>query len=150
MIGMYELLASFISEYNYLHTSIPNFQALLKHEPVEDLERIYGKQPGPLDELDLWEKRQHMLHSIEHQLDTPVAKDIIMNLEEAQSQYANSFHQIRRDIGKSLKDCAEILQFWETMKPWFVQLHEATEPLDQLRLLPPIVHTLLLVWQYSR
>jgi len=91
-----------------------------------------------------------MLHSIENQLDGPVAKDIIKNLEEAQSQYATSFQQIKRDIHKALKETNDILQFWETMKPWFVELHEAINPLDQLRLLPPIVHTLLLVWQYSR
>jgi len=30
-----------------------------------------------------------MLHSIEHQLETPVAKDIIVNLEEAQSQVSD-------------------------------------------------------------
>lgn len=91
-----------------------------------------------------------MLHSIQQQLDSPVAKDIIMNLEEAQSQYASSFQQIRGDISRSLKETNEILQFWDVMKTWFVELHDATEPLDQLRLLPPILHTVHLVWQYSR
>lgn len=73
-----------------------------------------------------------------------------MNLAEAQSQYAASFQQIRGDIGRALKETNEILQFWDTMKPWFIQLHDAIDPLEQLRLLPPIVHTLHLVWQYSR
>lgn len=114
------------------------------------MHRIYGPNPTPLDEADLWENRLQIWHSIEYQLDSPVAKDIIVNLEEAQSQYASAFQQIRGDIAKVLEETKEILKFWEVMKPWFVEFHQATEPAKQLTLLPPIAHTIFLVWQYSR
>ena len=91
-----------------------------------------------------------MLQSIGHQLETPIAKDIIMNLEEAQSQYAQPFHRIREDITGAIDETTSILQFWEVMSPWFRRFHDCDDPKQQLKLIPPIIHTLMLVWQYSR
>ena len=75
-------------------------QGILKHHPIEELYRQSGPYPGPLDEENLWSKRLDSLHSINAQLDSAVAQDILRNLEEANSTYASSFQIVRKDITK--------------------------------------------------
>ena len=48
----------------------------------------------------LWRMRLNKLQSITQQLESPVAVDILRNLEEAESNYANSFQVVRKDISK--------------------------------------------------
>ena len=62
--------------------------------------RQSGDHPGPLDEILLWKTRLDKLHSIDSQLESAVAVDILRNLEEANSQYAHSFQHVRKDIAK--------------------------------------------------
>ena len=75
-------------------------QGVLKHDPIVDIWKFYGNHPGPSDEMELWETRLEKLHSINRQLASPVAMDILRNLEDAQSTYAHSFQHVRRDIAK--------------------------------------------------
>ena len=73
---------------------------MLRHDPIEDLFQHYGSEPGPLDEIKMWERQLGRLHSILRQLEPAVAKDILQNLEQAQSQYAHSFNHVRKDVNK--------------------------------------------------
>lgn len=77
-----------------------DWQGLLKHDPIADIERQSGEFPGPMDEVTLWNTRVAKLHSINQQLDSPVAQDILRNLEEANSTYATSFENVRKEIAK--------------------------------------------------
>ena len=81
-------------------TSPVCLQSLLKHAPVTELLQVAGPYPGPLDEVALWKKRLVKLESITHQLESPVAIDILRNLEEADSNYAHSFQTVMKDIDK--------------------------------------------------
>lgn len=82
-----------------------SFQGLLKHDPVTDLTRQSGRYPGPLDEINMWETRLSKLQSINEQLDSPVAQDILRNLQDAQSTYSQSFQNVRRDVNKVKYSC---------------------------------------------
>ena len=73
---------------------------MLRHDPQADLVLQAGAEPGPLDEVKMWEKHLGRLRSIDEQLDSDVAKDILHNLEQADSQYAHSFQSVRKDINK--------------------------------------------------
>ena len=73
---------------------------MLRHDPQADLSLQAGPEPGPLDEVRMWERHLSRLRSIDEQLDSDVAKDILHNLEQADSQYAHSFHSVRKDINK--------------------------------------------------
>lgn len=75
-------------------------QGVLKHNPIGDLFHHYGPEPGPLDEIKMWERQLGRLHSILRQLESPVAKDILQNLDQAQSQYSSSFNHVRKDVNK--------------------------------------------------
>lgn len=72
----------------------------MRHDPEVDLLEQFGKEPGPLDEIQMWEKHLARLQSIDDQLDSDVARDILQNLETANSQYAHSFSGVRKDIAK--------------------------------------------------
>lgn len=90
------------------------FQGVLKHDPIADLFHHYGPEPGPLDEIRMWERQLGRLHSILRQLESPVAKDILQNLEQAQSQYASSFNHVRKDVNR-VSMCIIIVMTCTTM-----------------------------------
>ena len=60
----------------------------------------YGRRPTPLDEVNMWKKRQQLLSSVNNQLDSTVASDILLNLDEANSTYSHSFHNVRKEISQ--------------------------------------------------
>ncbi|PVD27606.1 hypothetical protein C0Q70_12770 [Pomacea canaliculata] len=128
---------------------IKQIKGVLKHDPQADLTRQAGSEPGPLDEVKMWENHLGRLHSIEEQLNTSVAKDILHNLEQADSQYAHSFRAVRKDINKAATETRKILRFLETMRPWFQRLHDATDPKEMLKLFKPLMTVLNLVWMQS-
>ncbi|XP_064650622.1 uncharacterized protein LOC135502065 isoform X3 [Lineus longissimus] len=128
---------------------IKQIKGVLKHDPVADLNRLSGKHPGPLDEVNLWQERLEKLQSINAQLDSQIAKDILTNLEQASSQYAQSFLNVRKDISQAIEDTNDNLKFLQTLMPWFQDLHDATDTKEFLKMFGPLVHTVLLVWCYS-
>ncbi|CAH1797693.1 unnamed protein product [Owenia fusiformis] len=129
---------------------IKQIKGILKHDPIHELDRHFGPHPGPLDEISIWEQRLQKLHSINEQLDSPVAVDILRNLEDANSQYAHSFENVRKEIYKAEQETNEILKFLGTLSPWFDQLHAELQPLLMMKLFPPLIHTIMLVWSRSR
>jgi dynein heavy chain len=129
---------------------IKQIKLLLKHEPLVDLRQKAGPRPLPLDEVAMWRARQVQLQSINAQLDSPVASDILLNLDEANSTYSHSFHNVRRDIAQALAETNENLRFLGTLLPWFEKLHQSHSTRDMLRLFAPLIHTMLLVWSHSR
>ena len=156
-------------------------QGLIKHDPIQDLAKQCGGQPGPLDEILLWDKRLELLISVNNQLDSPIAVDILKKLEDVDSAYATSFQGVKKEIVKVLcgvlhlsavifstfriqailfltlhngflqveLDTKENLQFLSTLQNWFEELHVCLNPSRLLKLFPPLIHTLFLVWQHS-
>eukprot|EP00057_Strongylocentrotus_purpuratus_P006394 XP_011660868.1 PREDICTED: dynein beta chain, flagellar outer arm [Strongylocentrotus purpuratus] len=129
---------------------IKQIKLVLKHEPLSDLREKFGVRPFPLDEVNLWRQRQEKLLSINKQLDSPVASNILLNLDDANSTYSHSFHNVRREIGQALAETNENLMFLVTLLPWFERLHAASQPKELMTVFPPLVHTLMLVWSHSR
>ena len=75
-------------------------QGLIKHDPIQDLTRQCGGQPGPLDEILLWNNRLELLISVNTQLASPIAVDILKKLEDVDSAYASSFQSVKKEIMK--------------------------------------------------
>ena len=55
-----------------------------------------------------------------------------------------------RDVGKAIVDSEHSLMYLNTLQPWFLRLHQAFNPDTIMKLFPPTIKTLLLVWQHSR
>ncbi|GFO25147.1 dynein beta chain, flagellar outer arm [Plakobranchus ocellatus] len=128
---------------------IKQIRAVLRHDPQEALTAQFGKEPGPLDEIAMWETHLERLRSIDDQLASDVAKDILQNLESANSQYAQSFSGVRKDISKAEAETSRILKFLSTMEPWYKKLHASTDSQAIIKLFKPLMHVLNLVWSYS-
>lgn len=96
----------------------------MRHDPISDLFSHYGAEPGPLDEIKMWERQLGRLHSILKQLESPVAKDILQNLDSAQSQYSSSFNHVRKDVNKVDNHCMIFLLYGvANVKPSFTFQH---------------------------
>ena len=54
-----------------------------------------------------------------------------------------------RDIGKAVADTEHCLVYLNTLQPWMLKLNQTFSPEGQIRLFPPLMMTLLLVWQHS-
>ena len=75
-------------------------QGILKQDPIADLAVQAGRYPGPLDEINFWTSHLEKLHSVNTQLSSAIAVDILNNLQHADSTYAYSFQNVRKDITK--------------------------------------------------
>ncbi|XP_071095883.1 uncharacterized protein [Haliotis cracherodii] len=128
---------------------IKQIRVVLKHDPTADLQNQFGTEPGPLEEMKMWENHLDRLHSVNTQLDSEMSLDILHNLEQANSQYAHSFSSVRKEINKAVAETNKILKFLGTMRPWFDRLHIATEPRQMLVLFKPLMTVLKLVWTSS-
>ena len=56
--------------------------------------------PGPLIECYYWDHRLMMLTSLKDQISSAIVRNILRNLEQTQSSYANSFYSLQKDITK--------------------------------------------------
>ncbi|XP_056010102.1 uncharacterized protein LOC125667097 [Ostrea edulis] len=128
---------------------IKQIKGVLKHNPIGDLFHHYGPEPGPLDEIKMWERQLGRLHSILRQLESPVAKDILQNLDQAQSQYSSSFNHVRKDVNKAVTETNRTLRFLSTMQWLFEDLNSSLNPCHMLKLFKPLMQVLFLVWQHS-
>eukprot|EP00794_Sanderia_malayensis_P011161 gene11161-12333_t len=122
----------------------------LKLEPELVIARHHGAKPGPLCEADAWSRHLEKIHSLNEQLCSPVIVNILTNLEEANSTYAQSFHNVKREIAKAEMEADENLQFLSTVSFWFQALSSTSEPSDLIPNFAPLMHTLFLIWQHSR
>ncbi|XP_020627063.1 dynein beta chain, flagellar outer arm-like isoform X2 [Orbicella faveolata] len=136
-----------------LETAVVNWikqiKVTLKLDPETEIKK-FGPKPGPLDEIEMWSERLEKITSVSEQLCSHVALNIMMNLEDAHSTYAQSFHLVKREIAKAEAETNDNLQFLSTLLPWFEKLHYATKSADMVSVFPPLMHTLFLVWVYSR
>lgn len=65
----------------------------------------------------MWSERLEKITSVSEQLCSHVALNIMMNLEDAHSTYAQSFHLVKREIAKvrSLKHCQSCVSCTEIL-----------------------------------
>ena len=58
--------------------------------------------PGALMECYYWDHRLMMLTSLKDQISSAIVRNILRNLEQTQSSYANAFYSLQKDITKVL------------------------------------------------
>ena len=51
---------------------------------------------------------------------------------------------------KAESETNDNLQFLSTLLPWFEKLHYATKSAEMVVVFPPLMHSMYLVWVYSR
>ena len=53
-------------------------------------------------------------------------------------------------VFKAESETNDNLQFLSTLLPWFEKLHYATKSAEMVVVFPPLMHSMYLVWVYSR
>lgn len=99
--------------------------------------------------FQFWTARLSHLEAVRAQLASIVVLNVLRSLDQAHSTYAHAFQHVHRDIGKAIVDTELCLMYLSALRPWCLKLHEAHYPDTITRLFPPLMMTLLLIWQHS-
>ncbi|XP_039611018.1 dynein beta chain, flagellar outer arm-like [Polypterus senegalus] len=127
---------------------IKQVKVVLNYDALAELEK-HGTAAGIYQEEAVWEKHIQDLHSLNAQLDSEVAREILSSLELADSMYGRSFKNVRKDIEKALFQAEENLQYLSTLLRWCEPLKLADSVSEILKYFPPLLHTLFLIWMHS-
>uniref|UniRef100_W5M8M7 Uncharacterized protein n=1 Tax=Lepisosteus oculatus TaxID=7918 RepID=W5M8M7_LEPOC len=128
---------------------IKQVKEVLKHDPMALLAH-QGSEAGVCQEEALWERRIQNLHYLNVQLDSEAAREILTTLEQANSTYVPALKTMCKDIDKALSQAEENMQFLGSLLRWFELLRSADPLPEIIKYIPPLIHTLLLVWTHSR
>jgi len=88
---------------------------ILKLEPEQALKQ--GGDPGPLTELEFWEKKASNLNSIYDQLESKEVMNIIRFLEGNKSTYTNPFSKLKNEVSNSRGEANENSKYLNTLRP---------------------------------
>lgn len=78
-------------------------------------------------------------------------KGILRFLERSKSTYTNPFTKLQREVYDARVEANENTKFLETLRELFTQLCDDTQEFQNLHeLFPPIMHTFLKIYTFSR
>ena len=93
----------------------------------------------------MWSERLEKITSVTEQLCSHVALNIMMNLEDAHSTYAQSFYLVKREIAKvrSLKHCQSCVSCTDILldTPFYTMSNNQTLSFDYGAAIPSELHS---------
>lgn len=134
-----------------LETTLINWQKqiknVLKQQPeiVTTMPTFFTK-----DEIHVWTTCINKLNNLIVQFDAPHVKDILMNLENNNSVYIQSFSGIRNDIRMSINGAEINLRYISTLTSWIHRIKSPNLLENAQYLFNGLFHTVLLIWQHSK
>ncbi|XP_031759446.1 dynein heavy chain 11, axonemal [Xenopus tropicalis] len=134
------------------------FESILikwSYQIVEVLERdssqplLQGLDPGPHAELKFWKERRDNLTCIYEQLQAPAVQKMASILQDTESAYYPTFTNIVCEVKKALIEAEDIDLHLSTLRNHIKLLEETDFPQIYI-LLPPLLHTICLIWAHSK
>ncbi|RXM32245.1 Dynein heavy chain 11, axonemal [Acipenser ruthenus] len=120
---------------------------VLKEDSAQPL--LQGLNPGPRTELDFWKARLENMLSIYEQLQSPVVRKIAKILETSESSYYPTFKETFRDVADGLVEAQDVELHLRPLHRYVDLLLEEEFPQTQT-LIPPLFHTICLIWTHSK
>ncbi|KAG8139083.1 hypothetical protein E2320_001864 [Naja naja] len=105
--------------------------------------------PDPQSELKFWKKRKDNLLCIYDQLKSPIIQKLIGILKIKKSSYYPTFQDIYKDVENALIEAQDIELYLKTLER-HIQLFQETEFPGIHILIPPLFHTICLIWSHSK
>jgi hypothetical protein len=139
-----------LAVFHILETTLINWQrqikSALKKQPeiTNKTSNVFTK-----NEIQLWTSYINKLNNLIVQLDAPHVTDILMNLENNNSIYMESFKTIKNDIRGVMDSAAINLRFISTLTPWLNRMKCNNLVEDAQYIFTGLFHTLLLIWKHS-
>ncbi|XP_041102237.1 dynein heavy chain 11, axonemal-like [Polyodon spathula] len=120
---------------------------VLKEDSAQPL--LQGLNPGPRTELDFWKARLENMLSIHEQLQSPVVRKIAKILETSESSYYPTLKEMFRDVLDGLVEAQDVELHLRPLHRYVGLLLEEEFPQTQT-LIPPLFHTICLIWTHSK
>jgi dynein heavy chain len=122
---------------------------VLKLDPENALKK--GKHPGPETEIEFWQQKSDNLNSICEQLNSERIKKVLKFLEQNKSTYTGPFSKLQKEVQTARAEANENYKYLTTLGELFKELTDQSKELTDIsELFVPILHTILMIWQYSQ
>jgi len=122
---------------------------VLKQDPESALKN--GNHPDPNTEIDFWKNKSENLNSICQQLNSEKIKKVLKFLEQNKSTYTGPFSKLQKEVQTARSEANENYKYLNTLQDLFLELTDPGKELSDIAdLFVPIMHTILLIWQYSQ
>ncbi|ETE64168.1 Dynein heavy chain 11, axonemal, partial [Ophiophagus hannah] len=105
--------------------------------------------PDPQSELKFWKERKDNLLCIYDQLKSPIIQKLIGILKIKKSSYYPTFQDIYKDVENALIEAQDIELYLKTLER-HIQFFQETEFPGIHILIPPLFHTICLIWSHSK
>nr|XP_006007896.1 PREDICTED: dynein heavy chain 11, axonemal [Latimeria chalumnae] len=122
-------------------------QDILKKDSAQPL--LQGLNPGPQAEVEFWETRKENMLGIYEQLQTASIRKMAKILESAESSYYPIFKEMFKDVVDALFEAQDVELHLRPLQR-HIELLQAAEFPQILCLIPPLFHTVCLIWAYSK
>ncbi|XP_069366837.1 dynein axonemal heavy chain 11 [Paralichthys olivaceus] len=110
---------------------------------------LRGDHPGPNVELQFWATQRENLLGIKSQIKSPKVERIMEILRRVQSSYYSSFMDVCVKVNEAVLEAEDIDLYLRPLRRLISSLEERTFPQVDV-LLPPLFHTLCLIWSRSQ
>uniref|UniRef100_A0A3B4UNK9 Dynein axonemal heavy chain 11 n=1 Tax=Seriola dumerili TaxID=41447 RepID=A0A3B4UNK9_SERDU len=110
---------------------------------------LRGDHPGPNVELQFWTTQRENLQGINSQIQSPKVDQIMEILRRVKSSYYSSFKDVCLKVNEAVLEAEDIDLYLRPLRRLISSLEERSFPCVDA-LLPPLFHTLCLIWSRSQ
>nr|XP_056713421.1 dynein axonemal heavy chain 11 [Euleptes europaea] len=110
---------------------------------------LSGFHPDPTTELKFWKERKDNLHYVYKQLQSPVVQKMIRILKAKNSSYYPTFQDIYKEVENALIEAQDVELYLRPLEGHIQGLQETEFPKIHT-LIPPLFHTVCLIWCHSK
>uniref|UniRef100_A0A8C3PC88 Dynein axonemal heavy chain 11 n=1 Tax=Chrysemys picta bellii TaxID=8478 RepID=A0A8C3PC88_CHRPI len=120
---------------------------ILRRDSVQPL--LQGLHSDPQTELNFWKTRKDNLLCIYDQLQSPVVQKMVKILKAKESSYYPTSQNILKDVEDALTEAQDIELYLRPLRRPIQFLQETEFPKIRA-LIPPLFHTICLIWSHSQ
>uniref|UniRef100_A0A670JQ67 Dynein axonemal heavy chain 11 n=1 Tax=Podarcis muralis TaxID=64176 RepID=A0A670JQ67_PODMU len=110
---------------------------------------LHGFHSDPQVELKFWEERKDNLLCIYDQLKSPIVQKMIRILKVKMSSYYPTFQDIYKEVENALIEAQDIELYLRPLQRHIQHLQDTEFPKIHI-LIPPLLHTICLIWSHSK
>ncbi|XP_015241536.1 PREDICTED: dynein heavy chain 11, axonemal-like isoform X3 [Cyprinodon variegatus] len=110
---------------------------------------LQGDHPGPNVELQFWATQRENLKGIQAQIQSSKVNQIIEILRRVESSYYSAFKDVCVKVNQAVVEAEDIDLYLRPLRRQISNLEERSFPQVE-PLLPPLFHTLCLIWKHSQ
>ncbi|KAM6276202.1 LOW QUALITY PROTEIN: dynein axonemal heavy chain 11 [Spheniscus humboldti] len=110
---------------------------------------LHGLHPDPQTELNFWKARKDNLFYINKQLQSPVVQKMIKILKAEESSYYPASQDIFKEVEDALVEAQDTDLYLRLLEK-YIQLFWEMEFPKIRNLIPPLFHTICLIWSHSK